>query len=278
MKDTSRQILFWLITIFILIPCSAYIGYKYGYKHTLERQKVLLPSKKETKRPSIKVSKIKKEVKEVESKRKIQVYELSCEEARKNFLEFLDYLNNKPYIQKYCNGKDIRTVLSEIIKKLSKYPPVSRGEGVNSEIMINNIYHLFRVLSLNEINMIRAIIERESDQLEYVMMWYYIWFSSKKECPDLYGLLPNDDIAYKYALFFLNTIGGRAYLFRRPPLLRLLITYYCLLAIYNIQKSSSPLLQRNASLLKDEISRYPELVFQHVYLKRLEEIAAKKAS
>lgn len=278
MKDTSKQILFWVITIFILIPSSAYIGYKYGYKYALKRQRVLPKKESKTPLPEVKkeVKEQKKKVKKVKlAKSEKQLYKLSCEEARKNFLEFLAYLNNKPYIQKYCNGKDIKIVLADIIKRLSKSPPVSRGEGVNTEIMINNIYHLFRVLSLNEIKMIKAIIEKESDQLEYVIRWYYIWFSSKKECPDPYGLLISDNIAYKYALFFLNTIGGKAYLFRRPTLLRLLITYYCLLTVY--KQSPTALLQRKASVLKDEIFRYPELVFQPMYLKKLEEIATKNS-
>jgi hypothetical protein len=37
--------------------------------------------------------------------------------------------------------------------------------------------------------------------------------------------------AYEYAGFFLNTLGGRSYLFRRDPGTRLLVSYYAVLLL-----------------------------------------------
>ena len=44
------------------------------------------------------------------------------------------------------------------------------------------------------------------------------------------------DVMYRYAGFFLNTTGGRAYLFRRSVKLRLLLTYYSVLVVYQADR------------------------------------------
>ena len=42
--------------------------------------------------------------------------------------------------------------------------------------------------------------------------------------------IPNDNL-YDYAGFFLNTIGGRLYLFRRDSVSRMTVSYYAVLII-----------------------------------------------
>ena len=44
------------------------------------------------------------------------------------------------------------------------------------------------------------------------------------------------DTLYRYAGFLVNTIGGRAYLFRRKTRLRLLLSYYSLLIVHEADK------------------------------------------
>ena len=43
--------------------------------------------------------------------------------------------------------------------------------------------------------------------------------------------LPLEEL-YAYSTFFLNTMGGQAYLFRRDPVTRILIKYYAILILH----------------------------------------------
>ena len=300
MKDAEKHLLFWIITLFILIPSSTYVGYRFGYKNALKTKKIAT-SETRTKQPAIKEgkeifhqnapeeqkksirqeAKLQKEKKEAKSESEAEVeqkeYSISCEKAKENFLDFLAYLNHKKYVNKYCGDKDIKDVISEIVKKLSHTPPVLQGEGLNSEIMLRNIYFFFRTLSINEIKLIKEILQRESDQIEYVLRWGYIWLVNQDRCPDPYGLIPSLDIAYRYACFFLNTIGGRAYLLRRADPIRILLSYYSLLVIHRMAEKGKNIYGINissmAKRLKQELKRYPELAFQKEYLDTLEKIS-----
>ncbi len=291
MKDAEKHLLFWILALFILIPSSTYLGYKFGYKNALKTKKIPI-SEIKTKHPAVKEEKkvsyqnvLKEQKKSIKQETKLQKekeeaeikqkeYSISCEIAKENFLGFLDYLNHKKYVNKYCGDKDVKDVISEIVKKLSRNPPISQGEGVNSEIMLRNIYFFFRTLSGNEIKLIKEILQRESDQIEYVLRWGYIWLINQDRCPDPYGLLPSLDIAYRYACFFLNTIGGRAYLLRRANPIRMLLSYYSLLVIHRMAEKGKNIYDIDISCvaerLKQELKRYPELALQKEYLNTLE--------
>ncbi len=292
MKDAGKRTLFWIVIfLIVLLPSSTYIGYKFGYRNALKEKEI--EAIKIKSKESIAVKKRKKvlykQPEEQKEETKIeqgqeeryqgqqQGYNISCERAKSNLLDFLEYLNHKNYINKYCKGKDIKIVLSEIVKKLSYNPPVCQGEGVNSEIMLKNIYFFSRTLSIDEIRLIKEILEKESDQMEFVLKWAYIWLINKDRCLDPYGLLPNLEIAYRYACFFLNTIGGRAYLFRRSDPIRILLTYYSLLIIYKMNEKGKNIYGVNVSpisiKLEKEIKRYPELLFQKEYLNMIKKMA-----
>ena len=275
MKRVNKISLTWLFIIILpLITASIYLGYRYGYKKGLEigikKDKYLTrlqkQPEKEAKQKSIK--------EEIEKRQRIKT-KLNCEEARQNILDFLSYLNQKKYIQKYCK-EDIKQKIKSIIKNLSKNPPLPIGEAARNDIMIKNIYHFFRVLSIDDLQLIKAILKNESDELEYIMKWYYTWFTHKEKCPDQYGLLPSMDVAYKYASFFLNTIGGRAYLSRRSNQIKLLVTYYSILIIHSMNKEGKnrfgidiyPII----CTLKSELTEYSKLKFQIDYITTLNDL------
>ena len=286
MRNAEKHLIFWIITLLILLPSSMYLGYKFGYKDALKKATTVEVKTKQPKKEKEKLFLAKEEKKVVkpgvqrpekkkETQLKPQKHIISCEEAKNNIMDFLSYLSRKKYISKYCKDRDIKVVISEIVRKLSKNPPVSQGEGANSEVMLKNIYFFFRTLSSNEIRLLKEILQKESDQIEYVMKWAYVWLINQDRCPDPYGLLPSLDVAYRYACFFLNTIGGRAYLFRRPDPVRILFFYYSVLVIQKMEQKGKNIygidISSVAKRLKKELKRYPELVFQKEYISTLEE-------
>ncbi len=295
MKNINRNNILWLFLILLLVPISLYTGYKYGYKKTVEKENSriktnfiqstapITKNKKNNRKKSILNPKAQKSTYKNFSSKKEEVirnlYLLNCKEASKNILSFISYLSQKSYMQKYCKNLSLQKRITYIVTKLKENPPIPEGESFDPNLMIKNIYFMFRVLSAEDIQLIKDIIKNESDQLEYIIRCYYIWLISQdnqNRCPDYHGLLIPIKVAYKYAAFFLNTIGGRAYLFRRPNTLRLLITYYSIMLVHYMHqkgvKECGINICKMIPNLIDELSRFNELKFQDYYITSLENV------
>ena len=78
---------------------------------------------------------------------------------------------------------------------------------------------------------IKGILHNEKNLFENILVNYYN-LTEKKDCSikTLPLTFPENSL-YDYAGFFLNTMGGRLYLFRRDSHSRMVISYYALLTI-----------------------------------------------
>jgi hypothetical protein len=74
------------------------------------------------------------------------------------------------------------------------------------------------------------------------------------ECPNClqegFSIHNSPESLYNYACFFLNTMGGRLYLFRRDSVSRMTITYYGILIIDKANRESN---NRNGIQIKPAI-------------------------
>jgi len=87
---------------------------------------------------------------------------------------------------------------------------------------------------------------------------------------------------YEYAGFFLNSLGGRSYLLRRDPGVRILTTYYSVLIL---DRANEEDLNRHGIDIRPHIDSVAQeirnsrgLVFQKQYLDRLEALREKYAA
>ncbi|MBW2029290.1 MAG: hypothetical protein JRH06_01750 [Deltaproteobacteria bacterium] len=202
-----------------------------------------------------------------------------CKEARDEILEFFRYLDGQVYVKRLNSNTNTYDTFKELIGTLSANPPVPAGEGIDTRLITKNIFHFFRILDRKDLRLIRQVIEKEKDSLEINMALFYVWLAGRgsSPCTDREAIRPSFDTLYRYAGFFLNTIGGRAYLFRRATKFRLLVSFYSLLIIHEADKQGTntlgidifPLLEP----LGDEISLYPDLYFKDQYLEKLDEIS-----
>jgi len=208
-----------------------------------------------------------------EDREKATVSEADCEKMGEDVSDFFRYLDKQVYLQKIHPDLDSQARFQEVLQKLVSRPPVPAGEGIDHRIMIGNLYHLFRTLSRQDIHLIQAVIEHEQDALEANLMVFYQWLTAGDSCLDPEKIRPPFQAAYSYAGFFLNTTGGRAYLYRRPTGLRLLLSYYCLLIVHDAdRKGLNTYGIDTASFirpLRDELIHYPDLQFQRDYVERL---------
>lgn len=277
MKTKGRRRIWWWLSIFVVAGAAILAGYFMGLEKGQKKREITqgknaaikdIP-RVERKILSEKEPALTEEIRETEAADD----ENYCDHIEKDVQAFFSYIDKKKYVQHLERGMDTYNLFKKIIVKLSGQPPIPAGEGVNAVIMTKNIYHFFHLLDKKDLRLIREIIRNESDTLELNLELFYRWLMMGDGCPDREGIRPSPYVLYQYAGFFLNTIGGRSYLFRRPTGIRLLVSYYCLLIIHEADKTGKNSygmdIFPDIAPLAREISTYPDFHFQNEYINRL---------
>jgi hypothetical protein len=196
-----------------------------------------------------------------------------CSKIEKGVQDFFTYLNRERYVRNLEGDMNSYERFKGVMMKLSSEPPVPAGENMDTLIMTRNIYHFYRLLESEDIRLIREILRNEADSLELNLDIFYKWLMLGDKCPDPENTRPSLEVLYQYAGFFLNTIGGRAYLYRRPLNVRLLISYYSLLIVHEADKRGKNTYGIDVfpeiTPLAREISLYPDFHFQNEYILQL---------
>jgi len=198
----------------------------------------------------------------------------SCDEVDRYLHEFFDYLDQQRYIRRMASTPDTLSHFKALLDRLVENPPVPAGEGVDPRIIVQNVYHLFRTLTTEDLQLIRSVIREEHDTFEHTLHVFYQWLTGAGDCEDPDPPPPPPPVSYRYAGFFLNTIGGTAYLSRRSPELRILATYYAVLIVHHADKTNTNAygidLRPYLSPLREELIHYPDFAYQQHYLRTLE--------
>ena len=285
-KRGRRRIWPWLFILLILVAASlaAYfmlLERKHEEKEVVEERssaREVVPSENETVPQIALETPVEKEptlTQEVTEKRP-RVNEDYCSKIENAVQDFFRYLNKENYVQHPETSTDTYDRFKGVITKLSSHPPIPAGEGMDTITMTRNIYHFYRVLDRNDLRLIKEIMRNEADSLEMNLDMFFKWLMLGERCPELEGTRPSLDLLYQYAGFFLNTIGGRAYLFRRPLHIRLLVSYYSLLIIHEVDKRGKNTygidIFPEITPLATEMSIYPDFHLQNEYIHQLTEL------
>ncbi|MDF1577573.1 MAG: hypothetical protein P1P81_03910 [Desulfobulbales bacterium] len=204
----------------------------------------------------------------------------SCEELDQKIQEFFKYLERQPYIASYNLDNGARVQLKKLLEKLLDNPPIVARETDSLFTILTNTAHFYRVLGKENVLMIREIIIREADILEVTFALFNQWSIIGDQCrhdqTEIRLPLPK---LYEYAGFFLNTLGGQSYLFRRTPHIRLLIKYYCVMVI---DRANAEVVNRygidivpHLESLINEIEIGETMVYKEQYLRNLRELRNK---
>ncbi|MBW1870066.1 MAG: hypothetical protein JRI73_12490 [Deltaproteobacteria bacterium] len=199
-----------------------------------------------------------------------------CDLIDEYVADFFAYLNTKKYIERLDLKVNTYAYFKKIIRTLAARPPAPAGEGFAPTVMVKNIFFFSRALDRKSLRLFKEVVVNERDTLEINLEMFYRWFMLGKLCPNPEQVRLPFDVMYRYAGFFLNTTGGRAYLFRRSVTLRLLLTYYSVLVVYQADRlgknsygiNLSPFIQP----LRKEIGHYPDFEFQNQYVRTLTRI------
>ena len=155
-----------------------------------------------------------------------------CLQTADKILLFFEHLDRQDYIRGYTLNGSTLDHMNGIINKLMANPPVVVRETDDLFAILNNMAHFFKILGPKDILFIKDILIHERELVEPTMALFYKWSEIEPDCTDkdLNIKLPLNGL-YEYAGYFINTLGGQSYLFRRALFLRLLIRYYSILTI-----------------------------------------------
>ena len=202
--------------------------------------------------------------------------EIYCALIEEYITDFFHYLDSERYIKRLDLKSNTYSKFKQILKRLMARPPVPAGEGLQPAIMLTNVYYFSRALDRKDLLLIKDVTAKERDTMELNLEMFYRWLMLGNLCPNPGKVRPAFDVTYRYAGFFLNTTGGRAYLFRRPLSLRILVSYYCTLIVYQADRLGKNIYGLNVfpyiQPLKNEIEHHPEFEFQQNYLEVLNRI------
>lgn len=155
----------------------------------------------------------------------------SCEPALTTIQNFYTHLDGQEYLKPYQMDKPSERYFSDLLQKVVDNPPIVTGETDDLFNILKNTAHFFRIVGKKNIFILKAILDREKDSFEKVLADFYK-LTSRPEClQERFNLTIPETALYDYAGFFLNTMGGRLYLFRRDSVSRMAVSYYSILIV-----------------------------------------------
>jgi hypothetical protein len=119
-------------------------------------------------------------------------------------------------------------LMDRVIAELAAAPPDLSSELRSYEAMLGNVFHLFRALGRERMQVLRRVLGEERDLAEPLAMALYRWSISREACSESAPTRLRVQSMYAYAGFLFQTMGGQAYLRRRSPKTEALACFYAL--------------------------------------------------
>ncbi len=200
---------------------------------------------------------------------------IDCNWINEKIVNFFSYLDKRKYIQEYKLKNDSYIHFKNIIAKLYEQKPMVSESKFPGDIL-KNTYHFYRTLRKENIILIKDIINKEKDIVEQTMDYFY---QQQIHCENTDMILPPFDVLYEYSNFFLNTLGGKAYLFRLESRMRILLLYYTTMIIHEanhreINKYGIDL-RPHVKRLENELNDFSKFYYSDKYLREIKTVKEK---
>lgn len=162
-----------------------------------------------------------------------------CKASAKVVGDFFQHLDSLEYLQEFQLNPNSETYFSTLIQKLLDNPPIVSGETNDLFTILQNTAHFFRIIGNENIKILKTILSNENERFEEVLAHYYMIINESRCAQEYFDITVPENALYEYGGFFLNTMGGRLYLFRRDSVSRMVISYYSILLIDKANKTSA---------------------------------------
>ena len=198
------------------------------------------------------------------------------EEVSLKVNNFFEYIDRKEYLPAAGINMKASDYCMTIFTRLEKKRPVLVGETKDLYALIKNITFFFRVLGEKDLKALKIILENEPEIMEQTAGMFYSWI-----CEPVNKSIgtPSQEMTYDYAAYFLNTIAGQAYLFRRGSKIRLLTSYYAVLILDKADRDGRNRLgidvRPHIISLISEIKNYRLFMNEKEYLENLQALKIK---
>jgi len=155
-----------------------------------------------------------------------------CRESRERLQGLFAYLDRQEYIASRQLKGGISEHFKGLLSRLLETPPFVELEADSLLQVLQNRAYFYRVLGKKDTLLLRDILRKEGDILEASFEILFRAMVLQEKCKaDGPALQVPLQKVYPYAVFFLNTLGGTAYLMRRDSRVRALTQYYCILIL-----------------------------------------------
>ena len=144
---------------------------------------------------------------------------------------FYVHLDQQGYLQSFGKQDSSKLYFSRLLQKLADNPPVVVRETDDLFTILQNTAHFFRILGKDNILLLKKILATEHNTFEHPLKALYALTYQPEDLKREYSLTISPKALVDYAAFFLNTMGGRLYLFRRDSTSRLIVSYYAIITI-----------------------------------------------
>ena len=199
--------------------------------------------------------------------------EKDFEDLKRELEEICRELDTKDYIKAHKLKEGTYAKFTQALEKLAYNPPVISGETKDLYTLLSNAAHFYRVEGKGDILLVKDILEQEHDRMEMLMsvVYDYLIKGSQER-----KLMINIGQLYEYAGFFLETLAGKSYLYRRDSTTRTLTRYYCVLLLDMANKEKmNPYgidIMPHLRLLKEDLHAHKGLEGTSAYLAVLKNI------
>ena len=197
------------------------------------------------------------------------------EDLEQDMLRFCRSLDEREYIKAYRLPDGTYRHFVKVLNDLAAYPPFVVGEATDPYKLKLNQEHFLRVLGKENISLLLDILTNETEMMESTAEMVFDWINKGIEAKSPEIRMSQKEL-YEYAAFFLSTLSGKAYLWRRDSKTRILATYYSILVVdrANHEKMNRHNVDIRPSVaqLMDDLVNYRNLSYRGLYIKKLKSL------
>ena len=164
---------------------------------------------------------------QTETETEVEINEELIEKADQ-IESFFHLLDQRDYIETFNLGEPSHVYFPELIQRLIDNPPIVTGETDDLFTILQNTAHFFRIIGKKNILILKGILDREKDTFEQTLADFYELTKHPLLLDQRFDLHITPESLYLYSGFFLNTMGGRLYLFRRDSMSRMVVSFYAI--------------------------------------------------
>ena len=194
------------------------------------------------------------------------------EDLEQDVIRFCRNLDEREYIKARRLPDGTYRQLVRILNDLAAAPPIVAGEATDPYKLKLNQEHFLRVIGKENIGLLLDILANETELMESTAEMVFDWLSKGIDAGNPEIRMTQKEL-YEYAAFFLNTLSGKAYLWRRDSKTRILATYYSVLVVDRANREKRNRhgvdIRPAAAQLMDDMVNYRNLSYRGLYLKRL---------